>query len=54
MEFEVADEQVGFREGRDAADMHCTLQVIIEINECTSAGHSLEGYIVFIDNSKGI
>ena len=53
MEFEVADEQAGFREGRGTADMLCALQVLIEkVNECTSAGNSLEGYIVFIDYSK--
>ena len=53
MEFEVPDEQSGFREGRGTADMLCALLVLIgKINECTSARNSLEGYIVFIDYSK--
>ena len=53
MEFEVAEEQAGFREGRGTADMLCALQALIEkVNECTSVEHSLEGYIVFIDYSK--
>ena len=53
MEFEVAEEQAGFREGRCTADMLCALQSLIEkVNECTSVDHSLEGYIVFIDYSK--
>ena len=53
MEFEVAEEQAGFREGRGTADMLCALQSLIEkVNECTSVNHTLEGYIVFIDYSK--
>ena len=53
MEFEVAEEQAGFREGRGTADMLCALQALIEkVHECTSVEHSLEGYIVFIDYSK--
>ena len=30
MNFEVAEEQAGFREGRGTADMLCALQVLIE------------------------
>ena len=53
IEFEVAEEQAGFREGRGTADMLCALQCLIEkVNECTSVGNTLEGYIVFIDYSK--
>ena len=53
MDFEVAEEQAGFREGRGTADMLCALQALIEkVNECTSVEYSLEGYIVFIDYSK--
>ena len=53
MEFEVAEEQAGFREGRDTADMLYALQSLIEkVNECTSVEHSVEGYIIFIDYSK--
>ena len=53
MEFEVAEEQAGVREGRGTADMLCALQALIEkVNECNSVEHSLEGYIVFIDYSK--
>ena len=53
MDFEVAEEQAGFREGRGTADMLCALQALIEkVNECTSVEHSLEGYIVFTDYSK--
>ena len=53
MEFEVAEEQAGFREGRGTADMLCALQCLIEkVNECTSVEHSVEGYIIFIDYSK--
>ena len=53
MEFEIAEEQAGFRQGRGTADMLCALQVLIEkVTECTSTEQSLEGYIVFIDYSK--
>ena len=53
IEFEVADEQAGFREGRGTADMLCALQSLIEkVSECTSVDNSVEGYIVFIDYSK--
>ena len=53
MEFEVAEEQAGFREGRGTADMLCALQCLIEkVNEFTSVEHSVEGYIIFIDYSK--
>ena len=46
MEFEVAEEQAGFREGRGTADMLCALQGLIEkVHECTSVEHSLEGYL---------
>ena len=53
IEFEVAEEQAGFREGRGTADMLCALQSLIEkVGECTSVDNSVEGYIVFIDYSK--
>ena len=53
IDFEVAEEQAGFREGRGTADMLCALQSLIEkVNECTSVNNTLEGYIVFIDYSK--
>ena len=53
MEFEISEEQAGFRQGRGTADMLCALQILIEkVTECTSIEQSLEGYIVFIDYSK--
>ena len=53
MEFEIAEEQAGFREGRGTADMLCALQVLIEkVNECTTSDQATEAYIVFIDYSK--
>lgn len=48
IEFELAEEQAGFRAGRSTGDMLCALQILIEkLNE---AKH--EGYIIFIDYSK--
>ena len=53
MDFEVAEEQAGFREGRGTADMLCALQVLIEkVNESTATEQGMEAYIVFIDYSK--
>ena len=53
MEYELAEEQAGFRQGRGTADMLCALQCLIEkVNECTSSDQSQEAYIVFIDYSK--
>ena len=53
LEFEISEEQAGFRQGRGTADMLCALQVLIEkVTECTSVDQSVEGYIVFIDYSK--
>lgn len=53
MEFETAEEQAGFRQGKGTADMFCALQILIEkVTECTSVEQSLEGNIVFIDYSK--
>ena len=53
MEFEISEEQAGFRQGRGTADMLCALQILIEkVTECSSVEQSREGYIVFIDYSK--
>ena len=53
LEFEISEEQAGFRQGRGTADMLCALQVLIEkVTECTSVDQATEGYIVFIDYSK--
>ena len=53
MEYELAEEQAGFRKGRGTADMLCALQCLIEkVNECTNSDQAQEAYIVFIDYSK--
>ena len=48
IEFELSEEQAGFREGRTTGDMLCAIQVIIE----KLIEDNLEGYIIFIDYSK--
>ena len=53
LEFEISEEQAGFRQGRGTADMLCALQILIEkVTKCTSVEQSVKGYIVFIDYSK--
>ena len=51
IEFELAEEQAGFRQGRGTGDMLCAIQVLLEkLNSKTQALQ--DAYIVFIDYSK--
>ena len=51
IEFELAEEQAGFRQGRGTGDMLCAIQVLLErLNSMTK--DLQDAYIVFIDYSK--
>ena len=53
LEFEISEEQAGFRQGRGTADMLCALQVLIEkVTECTSVDQATEGYIQRKDSTR--
>ena len=51
VEFELADEQAGFRTGRGTGDMLCAIQVVIEKLNAIKKDQQ-DAYIIFIDYSK--